>query len=228
MAVLLNTIKSGLLLFSLLVVSLLQQSLANNCSGVFTSGVTSHSASGQLNFVDYARVIDSGTVLDIGIGNGTWSRDCNTGACVSSGNIGDEISLPSFNRSSSSSSVSFRSNWGAQSGVQGDYDQVTIGMNTQVTINANGGLTRINNLTVGMNARLILAEGDYWISSLDMAANTQLYPLNNGKIRLFVENYSESGNNVKLNEYRSPENFIMVSYSDLEFNKNTNSSGFFM
>ena len=214
-----------LVLFTLTLFS--RAGFAGSCPGLFTGAAASHSTSGQINFIDYARIYDSGTVLDIGIGSGAWSQSCNTGRCISSGNIASSITLPSFNRSPSSNSISFRGNWGAQVTTQGDYDQVDIGRNTQVTVNANGGLTRINQLTVGMNTRLILAEGDYWISSLEMAANTQLYSLNNGKIRLFVENYSETGDNVKLNEYRSPENFIMVAYSDLEFRKNTNSSGFF-
>ena len=200
---------------------------ANTCNDVFTGAVASHSPSGVINFIDFARVKESGTTLDIGIGSGAWSQNCDTGACTSSGNIASSISLPSFQRTSTSNSITFSANTGAQQSVQGDYDQLIIGMNTQVTLTKVTGLSRIDTLQVGMNSRLILAEGDYWVENLEMAENAELFTLNNEKIRLFVENYSETGSNVKLNEYRSPENFVMVAYSDLNFRNNTNSSGFF-
>ena len=227
MAVCIKALMPRVIISMACLMGLLPIASADMCSDVFTGAVASHSPSGVINFVDFSRVQESGTNIDIGVGSGAWSRNCDEGACTSSGNIASSINLPSFERSSTSTSIVFPSNDGAQTILQGDYQQLDIGRNTQVSITANGGVTRIESITLARNARLILAGGDYWISTLEMAANTELFPLNNERVRIFVENYSEVGNTVRLNEFRSPENFILLSYSDLSFGNNSTSSGFF-
>ncbi|MFC3123032.1 hypothetical protein [Agaribacter flavus] len=197
---------------------------AANCSTVFPDAASSSSSAGGISFNQFARLIGTDGVIDIPIIRDDTSNSCDTTSCMYSGNPARSLNLPGFNFSNSSQDITVSLN---SSGTtpQGSYDNIFIEQNSTFHITGNSTVTRIDEIHIDDNSTLTLDNGVYWFNLLDMDSNAKLVIPTGQKVTLYL-NTSNFEQNLRFNWDGTPDQLVLISYSDFSPSTNTFMRGY--
>lgn len=222
------SIKQRLLLAGALIgVSL--SSFADQCTNVFSGGVSTFSSSGTIEIERLAQIRGSGTVIDFPFGNiedHTSNGSCFTAACQASGVSGGDLELPSFKSSTSNRTFpvprfSFRSI------SAGHYGRVVMREGSSLEFTSTNAEYRIKELTVARNSIVNMRAGEYWIESAHFEEGARITVVGEGTVRIYVKDEIEFERHAQANSGRDPSDLIIISYGDIDFGEASAGYGFF-
>ncbi len=198
---------------------------AVSCQSVFPDPAASHSASGYIQFQPQSRLIGSDGTLDVAsMLDNSGGTSCDSVACQISGNASGALSLPSYQYSSSATDV--RVNDYSSSTLQaGDYRTVTVGNGGTLTTNSSAQPFRIKTLNVNFNATLTLSGGVYWIEQLTLGQNARIDIANNASVVIYTRAMSTNINN-PINANGQPSQLAIISEGYVSIGQYSQVKGF--
>ncbi|MEC7826435.1 MAG: hypothetical protein VYD12_17980, partial [Pseudomonadota bacterium] len=198
---------------------------AVSCQSVFPDPAASHSASGYIQFQPQSRLIGSDGTLDVAsMLDNSGGTSCDSVACQISGNASGALSLPSYQYSSSATDV--RVNDYSSSTLQaGDYRTVTVGNGGALTTNSSAQPFRIKSLNVNFNATLTLSGGEYWIEQLTLGQNARIDIANNASVVIYTRAMSTNINN-PINANGQPSQLAIISEGYVSIGQYSQVKGF--
>lgn len=109
--------------------------------------------------------------------------------------------------------------WGG--GVYSDFNNLSLYASCTMTFSPNHSEYRINSVSLGQGAKLILSSGDYWVKNLTLNQGAEVVLL--GDARIFVWNESTLSD-ARINESNGG-NLLLFGYDDITLDSNTTLSG---
>ena len=220
--------KIGVACFAVLMAAFMMSSrfsYANSCSAVFPDAATAHSSGGSISFGEFSEIYDSDTILDIAIGTDLSTRSCRTATCTYSGSPAASFTLPSFNFTNSSQDLfgSANANYTLD---QGSYDDLTMEQNTGLFILDRNIESRFDTVTIGDNSDLVLANGVYWINTLELGNNATIIVNEDERAIVYVNNFI-LGSNLRFNINGSEDQLTIVAMNSMAVDINTQMRGYY-
>jgi len=192
-----------------------------SCDNTFTDGATSHSSTGSINFVSNTylyqgsdAVLTSPTVNNNGWGYSCWDS---SNACSASGSATTEITLPTFETTNNSATLTVENGTPQTIGNSSDNEFASI------TLNAGGDLTTSNAQStykftnfISNGGTLRLSPGEYWVENFSIATATLIYLNEPGEVKFYVKNNVTVGSFSEFNKSAASDyKLIFVGYSDI-------------
>ena len=206
--------------------------LANaGCSAAFPDALSSYN-DGVLTFTESGNSINSpdNTLQFSSISPGLNSF-CNGALCSSDpGNPVPEIEFGSFPDTSSFTvdySINNNQTGTLGSGGQQQYDEVSVGQNATMDINAAVSTYYIDDLRIQRTAIVNLRPGDYWVRRLRIERDAKINVVGNGTARIFINDNASFERNIWFNPNDGfgltgdASKFFIFSEGDISFDRDT-------
>lgn len=194
------------------------ESIAAQCSAVFTDGASTHFSSGTISFQRDSKIIGSDGILDFSaIRDITRDDSCVTQACTLSGNIAEDLVLDPFRESSSSTDIDVDKD-DTRSLAAGEYDDIDVDDRGTINFTSAGGVYVIESLKIGKDAEGNFAPGDYWIKDLKVEDRGEIKISPSGTVRIFVED-ADFKKDVKINDPGDSADLALISYDDVKLDQ---------
>ena len=204
------------------------------CAASFPDGLSSHSASGNIDFGKDALLSNSpDNILDVGSitkSNASTALTCTSVDCVSA-NASVAVINPGVFQITNSA-VTYNTGAGpADLGANGitEYTSVVVGQNETLNFSNTQTEFRITSLSIAKDAVVNLVPGDYWIDTLILDKDVVINVSGSGTARLLINNSISLGQSLQANSPVAGGNasqLVIYGYDDISFGNNSAVTGF--
>ncbi len=201
----------------------------NACSAGFTNGLQVNNAAGVISFGSNAQLFNASSyelkTLQLSGPNGGHNPTCDGAACYASGTHIAPITLPQFKSTASGQSYNQSGTFTLGDDGANQFLDIRVRANGDLAFSPVNSEYLIKSLDLNANASVTFAPGDYWVESLTLSSNTEIFLSGNGLVRLFVLNGFTANANVKINSPGGGEGdsgrLLLVTWSGVTLKSNT-------
>ncbi len=198
----------------LAMLSLTSQVYANQCVGVFDDTLQSH-GTGIFLYDNVTLQTQDAILPSISIRNSATTASCSGEMCQASGAPSTGLALPAFVTSSATLDVNHPLYSPDVLSISDAFEfrAISIGEGSSAAITGGFQFYAMNSLTLGADANIALAPGDYWIEELKLFSNASI-TAPGGQVRLFVRNLVSVGYHATINADNAAD-FIVVAWDQV-------------